>query len=1280
MADMQGSSAVIDSIQIKIKSDASGAADGILDVAIALGELKKNGSVGVAVRNLERLADALGKFTSVNTNASKLRSVADAAAKLSSVGSFSKVINQLNRLPTALSGLNSVNTDDIGGKFERIGNAASHLSNIKAGGLSSMVNSLSKIKDVTDSLDDDTIGRFAQKVQTLSDKLTPLSQKMSTVSSGFKAINSNAKRAGDGVKQLGSRVNATTLNMSSMITVINGVVSALRPVINLLVNSISDAMEWDGISQRFGRGFGKQAEEVYTWVQRLNEELGINSQQFMQYSSTYATMLTGFGVAAEDASTMAVGYMELAYDIWAGYNDIYGSLDEAATAVRSAISGEVEPIRRAGFTIIESTLEQTAANYGLSGSLETMTESQKSYLRYLTLVDQAYSQNLVGTYAKEMTTAEGLMRTFRQQLKSLAQTFGSVFLPALVKVMPWVNAFVELLGEAIRAVATFFDVEIQEVKWGGFTDPGVSGSLGEIAGSAGEVADSMGDAADSVDKVTESINDLKRATIGIDELNVISPPTKAGGAGGAGWGNTGVGGIDGLGGGILGDLGVDSLWDESIFDSVSNKVDELKEKILEFFDKWKTEIAIVGGALAALGMSKMLTHLGEALMLGNGFLGVMKTISKLATTAIIVTIMYSLMTELFDSYIDGEQFRDYVKALFVGALGTAVLYSMWGTTGLVIGLAVIAAASLSAVIDNGGITNVESAIVAVTGLASGIGAISLAVKKLAPILANSNLGAFIALLKEGHGFLPTLAATFPKLASAFSGIGTAVSGAVTALAGFLGLPVAATVGIIIAVLAALASAVYFVKENWDEVKAAVVEFFEENIAPKLESIKECWDKLKDALAPLAPLFNKIKDALAPVIEKIKDFFANLDWSVVGEVFEWIGGIVVGVVGGPIAGAFNALVGMIENFIQTFTGIVEIVVGVVELIVAVFSGGDIKAAWDRIWTGIVDTVKGIWGLLSQPFVDFYEGVIGWFKKMWDILVGHSIVPDTIDAIVDCFLSLPGRIFGSVSNFVTGIIDRFKNLGSGLTSKVGAAWDTVKNWWAKKSDLSTYTPAIGNIKEKLSSAWSTAKTWWSKSKGKLSEYTPSIGNIKSKLSSAWSTAKNWWNRSKGSMSYTPTIGSIKSKLQSAWSTAKSWWNRNVKLSIPSLSFKVTYSSPSGTIKKAIVKALGLSGWPKLSFAANGGMFDAGSLIWAGEAGAEIVANAGGGKTGVMNVDQMQEAVYEGVYAAMMAAMRGRGDDNGGQAVNIYLDGKQLTSVVEKRQHERGASILGAQVRSY
>jgi hypothetical protein len=66
--------------------------------------------------------------------------------------------------------------------------------------------------------------------------------------------------------------------------------------------------------------------------------------------------------------------------------------------------------------------------------------------------------------------------------------------------------------------------------------------------------------------------------------------------------------------------------------------------------------------------------------------------------------------------------------------------------------------------------------------------------------------------------------------------------------------------------------------------------------------------------------------------------------------------------------------------------------------------------------------------------------------------------------------------------------------------------------------------------------------------------------------------------------------------------------------------------------------------------------------------------------MNVQQMQYAVYEGVFAAMSAAMRGNSEGGGSQVIRVYLDGKEVASSVEKAQRERGASLMGNEVYSY
>ena len=146
------------------------------------------------------------------------------------------------------------------------------------------------------------------------------------------------------------------------------------------------------------------------------------------------------------------------------------------------------------------------------------------------------------------------------------------------------------------------------------------------------------------------------------------------------------------------------------------------------------------------------------------------------------------------------------------------------------------------------------------------------------------------------------------------------------------------------------------------------------------------------------------------------------------------------------------------------------------------------------------------------------------------------------------------------------------------------------------------------------------------------------------------------------------------------AKSWWKNNVG----GLSTKLNISVPKLTVNWGEVSALGKTfKYPKsfsVKFAAEGGIFDAGSLIWAGERGPEIVANASSGKTGVMNVQQMQDAVYEGVFAAMTAAMRGQSSGGSSQEIRVYLDGKEITASVKKHQYESGATLMGNEVYSY
>lgn len=86
----------------------------------------------------------------------------------------------------------------------------------------------------------------------------------------------------------------------------------------------------------------------------------------------------------------------------------------------------------------------------------------------------------------------------------------------------------------------------------------------------------------------------------------------------------------------------------------------------------------------------------------------------------------------------------------------------------------------------------------------------------------------------------------------------------------------------------------------------------------------------------------------------------------------------------------------------------------------------------------------------------------------------------------------------------------------------------------------------------------------------------------------------------------------------------------------------------------------------FASGGSIPNDGSMFIAGEAGAELVANMGN-RTGVMNIDQMREAVRQGVADAM-------GNGNRDNVVRVYLDGKQISNAVTRNQRntERSTGV--------
>ena len=697
----------IQGLEFQIQENSAGAVTGLNNLKKALSGLKTV-SVGSA-NNLSKTATGIRELTNalkgLNTGdaSQKINRLATALAALGNLSSFRSTTNSIVKLNSALTQLKW--TD--GNKLASLANGLRPLSELDKAHLTSFINQLGKLPGVINELEKADIDKFTRQMKDLSAAMKPFADEMQKVSNGFSAFPSKIQRIIASTNRYNGTVNKAASGTRAWSEALAGiklstVIYASNRIGAIIAEYMYEASEWEGIMYRFGRAFGEEAEENYKWILKLNSELQINVQKFMQYASIYGTMLKGFGVAQKDAAAMAMNYTELTYDIWAGYNDIYKTFEDAAIAVRSAIAGEVEPIRRAGFTIVDSQLKITAANYGIAYSTQSASEELKSYLRYLTLIDQARAQDLIGTYAREMTTAEGLMRTLRQQLASLSQAFGSFLLPALVKVLPYVQAFVELIGEAIAALAQLFGIDLKPVDFSSGVNAGAAG--------AGAMADNLEDASGAAKK-------LKQYTAGFDELNVFDPNQ---GSGGAGIGAGGGGSLEGM-------FDIDKLWDESIFNSINSQVDELKEKLK---DVLATVTSIAAGILAWKVAKDFLTALKLLKELGSkGF--AFKLDFQVLGLAMFLADLKEFERYLRDFLDNGPTFQNVAGMIssFAGMVGDALimlgnlkvggaLKVIQGIGEIVIGISDIAANGLN--VDNAltvvrGLTNVAIGIGVFTG-------------------------------------------------------------------------------------------------------------------------------------------------------------------------------------------------------------------------------------------------------------------------------------------------------------------------------------------------------------------------------------------------------------------------------------------------------------------------------------------------------------------------------------------------------------------------------------
>lgn len=566
--------AELDRLEIRVASDSQDAAAKLDRLVSSLAQLKPaakgGGGLAPVARGITQLNTALSQL---NTNKKKLGDLKSALSGLSGVKvSLSPVANQINKVGAAI---NNIKVDDA--KLRELVSAVNTLGQIqKPVGLSSAVTALQKLPQITKSLSSSELRKFGLQMQLVTKYVAPLATEMQKVANGFAAFPIRIQRIIQSNQGLSASNRSAARSFSffddpvaSAIAVFHAYEYAIRRVVGFLADSITSINEYVENVNLFQVSMGEFYDEAFAYAQLVNDKLGIDPSQWMRTQGVFMSIATGFGVARDQAYALSEGLTELAYDLSSLYNE---DMESSALRLQSALAGEIEPIRRLGIAISEASLKEFALARGIDKSVESMTEQEKALLRTLKLMEGAANIGAIGDFARTLESPANALRVLNQQITQLQRAIGSVLLPAVVQLLPYVQAVVELLAEAISELAVFV----------GFTMP---------EWDANDWASGVAGATEEIEDATAAAKELKDAVLGIDELNVISPDTgsSASSATGAGSGADWAAGLE-----------IPDIWDQNALAGIRTQVDDLKESMRPLLDTAvDIGIALLGWKLSA---------------------------------------------------------------------------------------------------------------------------------------------------------------------------------------------------------------------------------------------------------------------------------------------------------------------------------------------------------------------------------------------------------------------------------------------------------------------------------------------------------------------------------------------------------------------------------------------------------------------------------------------------------------------------------------------------------
>ena len=563
--------------------------------------------------------------TGLNNVAAKLSSMSEVSASTNAfITSLGKLAGAGDKTGKTASQLSTLAQEVL--KFFDVMKSAPDISSSTirmTEALAVLASSGSKVGRATSSVSNsfNTLSSLGSKASTVINGLTNAFQKFASkaISLGGKAVSAIAG-IGNASSETGEKIRRLSNPMSSVTDKLSALYAKgflVKRALDVLTSPVESAMNYVETLNYFNSAFNQVAEGINTdeWkksgiksaeayansfqerAKQLSQKLtgfeisdtgelartntaslGLDPEKTMQYQATFAQMASSMGDTSETALKLSNALTMIGADLASVRNMDF---EDVWQDMASGLTGMSRAMDKYGINIRNANMQQELYNLGIDTSISKLSQADKTILRTIILLNN--SKYAWADLSNTINQPANQIRMLQSNFASLGRTIGSLFIPILQTVLPYINAIVIAIQRMFAYIAKLLGIKLSNF---------VS-STGGISVDTSNIADDMDNASDSIDTANKNAKKLKKtlSVLSFDELNQLNDNSDSGSTSNpsSGSGKGGLGHIGALDAALNDALSAyQKAWDEA-FKKMSNRANEMADAIVNAFKRkdWK---------------------------------------------------------------------------------------------------------------------------------------------------------------------------------------------------------------------------------------------------------------------------------------------------------------------------------------------------------------------------------------------------------------------------------------------------------------------------------------------------------------------------------------------------------------------------------------------------------------------------------------------------------------------------------------------------------------------